>query len=1162
MKKILFVTAILLSFMPLALFGEVVNVVAGTVTTEGDPVHTDEYTFTKNSSTQTVHYQFIYPASLFEGTTHGSYKLNDNTSNQIFFEAIAGIKLYPNFTLPTGEGAVNNLGFKITAKAWTTTQNNYSSSSSFIDVPESAVTLCDNSGDGSATGKITIDATTITLENSNASLAWSQSQNVVVDILLTGNMINLTENTKDISWSCDDNKSNAAIVTTSGQSSESGQSSDVTNSVKNFLPKTDFVCGRVIKDVRITGTDYNATYDLHTTTGADYLATLKTCFVNSSNTQTASYQLTYSAVKAPESGPKTILRGQVLTLGDVNFQDANVASQASNVYRLNIIGNESGGPVFTGEVTSDFIYEIPSSVVQIGFESLENQCFSAYSVSTSSESHGEVCNAVTFYLNSYPQLLGNTTNLTNKSGSKQPRETNLFFVNNLDGEYAETTGWSDVPNGAFKEFGYASFFYNIGFGSKEYDLGSKQQKTGTATDGDYYSIAYPYNDTYKLEFNLNPEKKYRSYDGTDHYFTGFDNTNYENFSEPTYDGSKLTAGFSSTRSSNKCKLEVVSKFDARLEYQQPEDKDQMLDVADLGTYAPENQWLERANSLVFGKEKDNKSPEFEYTNKGTTGAPDDHLSTLTPLYVEKIIDNEQYQFFSMPFDVNIDDITVEYYELYQKSGDDWTKIDFNGMWECNNDFKLPILNSDFAEGMTIDNDRYVIYEYTGQDNVTGGGAQYAQVMSGTLMANKGYAFVIAESDNNYAKNMNGDDYELKYKVTAVIRFKDARGNNSKNIYINTFDKFQYTQASQSGSQTTSSNNNGLPGSAVTSGDKIQFPILFQSGPTDKEKLQNRNWNLVGNPFFHTVKGSAFGKYVTTIGADNANTTQESYVNKHVAHHSKYDNEKIPSIQPFQTFFIQADDVADEAGGTSLLPIEINPAENGDQSPSQSIAYAPVNDRTEVVSVNILLRDTVNDFTAVINADSRGREFRIGDDLGKMFNPCAQIFTYCDSVKCVFKELDVRNDSSLRIIPLGVRIVEEGDYTFAIDDSRHYFHGAVLLHDKTLNQYHNLNLQGTSQIHLTAGTDLERFELVLEPSEIPAGEEAIVGTSETLDAYVYDGRLVVENIEDGSTLSIFDASGRMLYSAPAAGSFDYDFGVRGVYMVVVSGNTTGSIKVVY
>lgn len=1142
MKKSILAIVVLLLSTTFIVNAEVVQVVTGTAT----PPTGTSFTFT--ASDQTIHYQFIYPASLFKGTTSGSYKGTwnpttkkyDYTQNDIYFEYINGIKLYTNWTLTGGDGAVNNLGFTIVAKAWTiTTQTQYSSTSaSFLNVPQNGAVTFYDSNDANTT--ITIDGSnnTLTMKNTKEQLAINpSSDNVVVDLTLVANSQISSTATKTIEWKGDNTKTSAAIISTIGLSS------NVTNSVQSFLPQTDFICGRVIKDVLQEGQIYNAKYDLRTTTsGITFEATLLWLYLNSSPAL-INYQLTYSDDKSPANRPTSTLRGNTLTLVDVNFKDGNVNSGATNdVYPIYIIGNNAFS---AAEVPSNCIIELPTNVIQLGHDSsTPNKCFYIQSGSYKDGGGNKNYYDVTFYLNSYPAIVGsNTDSITNRSGSDQPNSTNLVFLNLMDGEYSTDptdATWTDAIKSQFNLFKYSSPLYNISF-DNDYDLKGTTQR-GYAQNS-VYTIQYPYNETYPMEFTFNSNIPFRSYDGTDHYFNGFNDVSFTGSTgTQTISGSTLTCTLD-----GKCIISIVSKFDARLEYQSGT-KDQKLDAGDLSTYANNGIWLSRANSLVFGKQAENRSPEFEYTNSNNkTGAPT-YLTTTTPVCVEKIIDNEQYQFFSMPFDVNVEDIVVTYDSVCQKDNNGKWKSN-QGSWNLNEDRKLKLLADSFHTVQNINNDSYVIYEYIGQGGTNGETALYKQVITGTLQANKGYAFVIAEKDGNYNLNYNRstDVYDLKFKVMATIKFKDARNGQQKNIYMNTYNGFKYTAASAANDEQYT----GLPGSATLNGSDVEFPILIQSATSARR--ENRNWNLVGNPFLHTVRGAAFGKYVTTIGADNVNQNQAEYVNKNVAHHSVYDS-KNPYIQPFQAFFIQAVTVTDS---TNISPITINPNTTEYQS---APAYVPMSNRPEVISLNILLRDTIHDFTAVINANSRGKEFKIGDDLGKMFNPCAQICTYLDSTYCSFKELDIRNNATLRTIPLGISIAEEGDYTFAIDTTRHYFYGAVMLHDKQMNQYHNLTVQGT-QFHLTKGMDVQRFELVVEPSELPSDVEA-VETSETLDAYVFDGKLVVDNIAEGSTLSIFDASGRMLYTTDAAGSFNYQFSARGVYVVVLQGNTTGSVKVVY
>lgn len=500
-------------------------------------------------------------------------------------------------------------------------------------------------------------------------------------------------------------------------------------------------------------------------------------------------------------------------------------------------------------------------------------------------------------------------------------------------------------------------------------------------------------------------------------------------------------------------------------------------------------------------------PSWKYTND-----PNEHDKVTAPesLYydgivqVEKFIDSRNYRYFSLPFDCSVSGIEVHK-----------VLTDANGVKTLDSN-SMPLFEdeiNDKTDWSGYNADHYIIQEYKGQQSDNHGQPKYQTITNSSteLKAGHGYAFAIVQAGENDV-------------VEAVITLKSA--TRPVPFYLNTADRT-------------------IDG--IESSDGI-------SDTGDERDERNAGWRMIGNPFYHPLNASNYYgandqqiKYVTKINKDES--VSHHWINEEVTHYEDIHAGSDPSgvtIQPFEAFFVQAP--------CTLKTVTIHP----DGSTPQNLPAAK-QDIQEHLSVKVTGQDGSFDRTTVINDESRDEHFKMMDDLAKIMNPGVQIYTWYDSVPCAFKELPMRADSTMAI-PLGVRVAEAGNYTFTLDTNLTFFYGAAMLHDKQMSQYHPLNENGV-QVSLTEGTDNARFEIVIVPSEIPADVEN-VETSETLDAYVHDGRLVVENIENGSTLSIYDISGRLLYSAPAAGDFSYRFSAHGVYMVVLQGNTTGSIKVVY
>jgi len=550
-------------------------------------------------------------------------------------------------------------------------------------------------------------------------------------------------------------------------------------------------------------------------------------------------------------------------------------------------------------------------------------------------------------------------------------------------------------------------------------------------------------------------------------------------------------------------------------------------------YENNEDFLRNCNHLIFTYTDETHVPYWNFTpatgNHGNAQNPA-HLSLTTnkhgggvEIQVKKQIDNKHFRYYSMPFDMLVSDIEVCV---------GTTKI-----------YYLPQGQSIIDSITTsLTDDYFVIIEYQGQtkydlskgktasesyDPATDpdcyGWATYRQVASTeTIPANHAFAIVVVESD---------DHWNNKSTVTADITFKSAKAVHT--IHRN----------DQQLTLTGLTCNASVPADKLTAEQRTAINDQYQG------------WNMVGNPFYNYVRPSIYGNqkviYVHDEKKDNG-ITNKAY--KAVV----VDKD---SIKPFKMALIQIAE-KDTASLSLGTPVVCNPTYVTHTNPTSQILRSEPEEEIidEKVCVDFYASNDDRDFVVLWNNDTSTFDFILGEDVGKLDMSSTCIFSYCDRVKAVSKRLPLRSDSTITI-PIGISAEADGNYTFALDSAHHNFHGQTLLHDKNNGQYYPLDLEGTT-LTLTAGLDTTGFELVVIPEELPTGLEDPVETSESLDAYVYNGRLVVENIEEGSILSIYDISGKMLYNAPAAGGFNYQFSAHGVYMVVLQGNTTGSIKVVY
>lgn len=216
-------------------------------------------------------------------------------------------------------------------------------------------------------------------------------------------------------------------------------------------------------------------------------------------------------------------------------------------------------------------------------------------------------------------------------------------------------------------------------------------------------------------------------------------------------------------------------------------------------------------------------------------------------------------------------------------------------------------------------------------------------------------------------------------------------------------------------------------------------------------------------------------------------------------------------------------------------------------------------KSEIIEISIAQDTNVYDKVYISNKETASSAYVIKEDCYKMENAGkAQIYTFTtDSAPCVFNEQNLAEERI--VIPFGMNIPKAGNYTFNLNTDRYMGPLAVLnLHDLSNDSRINL-MNGPVELSLGAGRSNDRYELEIE--YLPAAVLPVENTGSAV-AYTTDDMLHVENIAEGSMVSVYDASGRMVMTESGSERIDCQLPSRGVYMVVVRGEENSTIKVVY
>jgi hypothetical protein len=297
---------------------------------------------------------------------------------------------------------------------------------------------------------------------------------------------------------------------------------------------------------------------------------------------------------------------------------------------------------------------------------------------------------------------------------------------------------------------------------------------------------------------------------------------------------------------------------------------------------------------------------------------------------------------------------------------------------------------------------------------------------------------------------------------------------------------------------------------------------------------HKGWNLIGNPFFGKLSGSAanFNYFTFSDGGSSKTYTQ-------------VDKSSLSGVNPFTSFFVQAGNELETSGasfdvtGRQLLPSSVR------------------NETADKVRITYQ-SPTGADETTLILDDQQTAAYEIGEDLEKWVGTGTskpQVYTVTGGINYAFNALSYAEAQNL---PLAVYTKTSGTHTFHADATQSSALAELTLTDKTAGKTVNL-LTSDYTYSATAGTNTTRFLISAKKvisSTLPEEKEnGIIAFS----AY---GKIVVNGLPENTTVRLYDTMGRLVAFNPSTQSdkIEIPIAVAGVYQVVVE-SPNQPIKVV-
>ncbi len=355
------------------------------------------------------------------------------------------------------------------------------------------------------------------------------------------------------------------------------------------------------------------------------------------------------------------------------------------------------------------------------------------------------------------------------------------------------------------------------------------------------------------------------------------------------------------------------------------------------------------------------------------------------------------------------------------------------------------------------------------------------------------------------------------------------------------------------------------------------------GVKSDNKPNNLGWNLVGNPYLNYYKTAV--EYSPLAGLPLIKYTSSDLV---VGEFYEEENGNIPflvtpidggwyeyrqelasevNMMPFTAYFVQVGDPKTHTNGEALNAS----FEASNRGKKSIVRRAPreVEEIEEPIIVRVELTNSKgeSDKTSLVIDDRFTNEYEMNGDFFKWFGDYYNYYTKpvlytigADQGKRAFNALN--EELAKQPIPMGMYAAQAGNYTFSLNQQFDLSRvEEVWLYDATQSTYTNL-MQSDYTFSTSKVNGAGRFSLSVKLAPKVATNIDNV-TADKVWATTHTKQVIVNGLENGMHLWLYDATGKLLYNEPTS-NYQHTYVVpqTGTYFVsVMNGNQKQTIKVV-
>ena len=180
-------------------------------------------------------------------------------------------------------------------------------------------------------------------------------------------------------------------------------------------------------------------------------------------------------------------------------------------------------------------------------------------------------------------------------------------------------------------------------------------------------------------------------------------------------------------------------------------------------------------------------------------------------------------------------------------------------------------------------------------------------------------------------------------------------------------------------------------------------------------------------------------------------------------------------------------------------------------------------------------------------------FDLNYDLTKQFSSGANVYSLVGENRITLAANVLPMTDAQQGVSIGVTLPTDGVYTLALPDGTDGLN--VVLYDRTLGTYTDLSLAGYT-FEAAAGTLDTRFELIVKS---PSVTTQMTDATAPYVVYVDNGIVRLEGVETGTTVRLFDAVGRLVWTRFADGNLEIPAMAAGTYLLQI-GNAVEKIVI--